>query len=118
MDEMSRTKSPLKTAYDRFMESEGIPIVEGWYVADVRETERCPWKRLGGKGAFIQLYGLEDITALYVVEISPGDALKTERHMYEEIYYILAGSGSTEVVAPDGKAQRLGGGREICLGFR
>ena len=69
MDEMSRTKSPLKTAYDRFMESEGIPIVEGWYVADVRETERRPWKRLGGKGAFIQLYGLEDITALYVVEI-------------------------------------------------
>ena len=50
MDEMSRTKSPLKTAYDRFMESEGIPIVEGWYVADVRETERRPWKRLGGKG--------------------------------------------------------------------
>ncbi len=59
MDNMSRTKSPLKTAYDRFMESEGIPVVEGWYVADVRETERSPWKRLGGKGAFIQLYGLE-----------------------------------------------------------
>ena len=53
MDDMSRTKSPLKTAYDRFMESEGIPVVEGWYVADVRETERSPWKRLGGKGAFI-----------------------------------------------------------------
>ena len=108
MDDMSRTKSPLKTAYDRFMKSEGIPIVEGWYVADVRETERRPWKRLGGNGAFIQLYGLEDITALYVVEISPGDALKTEHHMYEEIYYILAGSGSTEVVAPDGKTQRFG----------
>src|SRR5262245_28380652 len=108
MDDMSRTKSPLKTAYDRFMKSEGIPIVEGWYVADVRETERRPWKRLGGKGAFIQLYGLEDITALYVVEIPPGEALKTERHMYEEIYYILAGSGSTEVVAPDGTAQRFG----------
>jgi hypothetical protein len=72
MDDMSRSKSPLKTAYDRFMESEGIPIVEGWYVADVRETERRPWKRLGGKGAFIQLYGQEDITALYVVEILPG----------------------------------------------
>ena len=49
MDNMSRTKSPLKTAYDRFMESEGIPVVEGWYVADVRETERSPWKRLGGR---------------------------------------------------------------------
>jgi hypothetical protein len=52
MDDMIGTKSPLKTAYDRFMESEGIPIVEGWYVADVRETERRPWKRLGGKGAY------------------------------------------------------------------
>jgi hypothetical protein len=57
MDEMSRTKSPLKTAYDRFMESEGIPIVEGWYVADVRETERRPWKRLGGKGASFSSMG-------------------------------------------------------------
>ena len=38
--------------------------------------------------------------------------------MYEEIYYILAGLGSTEVVAADGKTQRLAGGREICLGFR
>ena len=72
MDDMSRTKSPLKTAYDRFVESEGIPIVEGWYVADVRETERRPWKRLGGKGAFIQLYGLEDITALYCGGDFPG----------------------------------------------
>jgi hypothetical protein len=88
MDEMSRTKSPLKTAYDRFMESEGIPIVEGWYVADVRETERRPWKRLGGKGAFIQLYGLEDITALYVVEIPPGDALKTERCTRKSITFL------------------------------
>jgi quercetin dioxygenase-like cupin family protein len=108
MDDMSRLKSPQKTAYDKFMESEGIPVVEGWYVADVRETERRPWQRLGGKGAFIQLYGQEDITALYVVEIAPGDALKSERHMYEEIYYILDGSGSTEVVAPGGKTQRFG----------
>src|SRR5919198_1558097 len=90
MIDMSRSKSPQKTAYDRFMEGEGIPIVEGWHVGDVRETERHPWKRLGGKGAFIQLCGQEDITALYVVEIPPGDALKSERHMYEEIYYVLA----------------------------
>ena len=52
MDDLSRFKSPLKTGYDRFMESENIPVVEGWYVADVRETERRPWKRLGGKGRF------------------------------------------------------------------
>jgi quercetin dioxygenase-like cupin family protein len=107
MVDMSRSKSPHKTGYDRFIESEGVPIVEGWYVADVRETERRPWKRLGGKGCFIQLYGQEDITALYVVEIPPGGALNTERHMYEEIYYVLAGTGSTEVSAPDGKAQRF-----------
>ena len=43
MDEMSETKSPLKTAYDRFMESEGIPIVEGWYVAGgARDQRRRP----------------------------------------------------------------------------
>ena len=52
-------------------------------------------KRPGRKGAFIRLYGLEGYLGYpYVVGEFPGEALKTERHMYEEIYYILAGSGS------------------------
>ena len=50
MDDMNRTKSPLKTAYDRFMETEGIPIVEGWYVADVRETAAPSLEATGRKG--------------------------------------------------------------------
>mgnify|MGYP003693768121 CR=1 FL=1 len=59
------------------------------------------------KGAFIQLLWAGGYHGSVRGGDSPGDALKTERHMHEEIYYILAGSGSTEIVAPDGKAQRF-----------
>ena len=47
---------------------------------------RAPWKRLGGKGTFIQLQGMDGVTAQYVVEIPPGGALDAERHLYERSF--------------------------------
>ena len=73
-----------KAAYDIYMDEQNIPVIEGWNVRDVRSIDLKPWRRLGGKGAFIQLYGQEYITGMYVVEIPPGGALNIEQHMYEE----------------------------------
>ena len=92
-----------KTTYDHFMEEQGIPVIQGWGVEDVTVVPRKPWKRLGGSGAFIQLYGQEDITAMYVVEIPPRSDLNLEKHMYEENYYVLEGRGTTEVHDFDNK---------------
>src|SRR6266850_1798760 len=36
-----------KTYYERFMEKEGIPVVEGFGVTDVRNIRLKSWKRLG-----------------------------------------------------------------------
>lgn len=105
MEGVSRFKFPRKSSYDRFMEEEGLPVVEGWSIYDVRNIERRPWKRLGGSGAFIQLYGQEDFTGLYVVEIPGRQAVNIERHMYEELYYIIEGKGATEVKTLDGRWQ-------------
>jgi len=97
-----------KTTYEVFMAEQEIPIVEGWGVYDVTEVDRKPWKRMGGLGTFIQLHGQEHITALYVIEIPPHSALNVEKHLYEETFRILEGSGSTEVWAPDGRSQQFG----------
>ena len=100
---ISRSEFRGRTAYDQFMAEQAIPIIEGWNIEDVREVERKPWKRMNAQGAFVQLWGQEDITAMYVLEIPPREAISVERHMYEETFLIISGAGSTEVKAPDGR---------------
>jgi len=46
--------TPAKTGYQRWMEQEGIPIVEGLAIEDVTDLALRPWKRLGGNGTYIQ----------------------------------------------------------------
>ena len=86
-----------KTTYGKWIKDEGTPMVHGHGIEDVREIPLGPWARMGGRGAYIQLYGMEGVTGMYVVEIPSGGALKPERHLYEEIICILSGDGATEV---------------------
>ena len=92
------SKRERLTAYEKWIATEGIPVVEGYGVTDVNQLELAEWSRAGGKGAYIQLTGLEGITGLYVGEIAPGSGLKPERHLYEEVICILSGTGETEVM--------------------
>ncbi len=79
------------------MEEEGLPIYRGMGVYDVRQLSLGPWKRLGGRGIFLQLDGCGGIRAMYVVEVPAGGVLNAERHMYNEFMYVVEGRGSTEV---------------------
>jgi len=85
------------TPYESFIEDEGVPIVRGLGVYDVRDMDLGPWKRTGGSGAYLELDGLGNRNGLYVIEIPPGGALEPEKHMYEEMYFVVEGRGSTEV---------------------
>lgn len=95
---VSMTARPEKTSYEEWMEGEGIPIVEAWGVEDVKTIERAAWPRTGGKGAFIKLKGMkEGGSGMYVMEIPPRKALEAERHLFEELIYILKGQGASEI---------------------
>jgi hypothetical protein len=83
--------------YDSFMEAEGIPVYRGIGVRRVQDLPLEPWKRLGGRGSYIQLYGTEGLWGCYVVEVPPGGALNVERHLYEKNVLVVEGRGSTEV---------------------
>jgi quercetin dioxygenase-like cupin family protein len=96
-----RAKGP----YERFMEEEGIPIYGGIGVYDTRQLQLGPWQRLGGRGAFLDLDGLEGVKGMFVVEVPAGGALNPERHMYDEFFLVIEGRGSTEVWR-EGRAQR------------
>ena len=97
-----RPRSP----YDVFMEEQGIPIYREIGVKRVQDLPRKPWKRMGGSGTFIQLLGTEGLWGCYVVEVPGAAALNAEKHLYEEMYLVVEGRGSTEVWA-DGNGKKL-----------
>ena len=47
--------------YDSFMEAEGVPVYRGIGVRRVQDLPLQPWKRLGGRGSYIQLFGTEGL---------------------------------------------------------
>lgn len=92
-----RTYVRAQNAYERFMAEQEIPIYRARGIYDVRELPTAPWQRMGGRGTFIQLDGTERIWGMYLVEIPSAGALNAERHIYEELFYVVEGRGSTEV---------------------
>lgn len=87
----------LESAYERFMAQEGIPIYRGIGARDVRELALAPWERMGAPGAFLQPDGTDGLSGHYIVEIPGREALKPEKHLYEELYLVIEGHGATEV---------------------
>ena len=85
------------TPYEQFMAEQEIPVhSEVIGVRDSRDLVRAPWKRMGGQGAFIYMRGTTG-RGMYVVEVPAAGELNAERHLYEELFYVVEGRGSTEV---------------------
>ncbi|MFC2072294.1 cupin domain-containing protein, partial [Chloroflexota bacterium] len=84
---------------EQWMVEEGIPIYKAAAgIEDIAELPRQPWARMGGKGTFIQLGGTKEAGKLmWVAEIPGGGALEPERHLYDELLYIMQGRGIAEV---------------------
>lgn len=91
-----------KTVYEEWVEAQGIPVVTGFNIPNLKRVALGPWERTGGLGAYIQLEGTEDVNDSYVCEIPPGKSLEPERHLYEEVILILSGRGATTVWYGDG----------------
>jgi quercetin dioxygenase-like cupin family protein len=101
----SATLEPLERfdAYQAWQQSEGVPSVTGFYVKDLNTLELAPWPRKGGRGAFVNLEGTGGVNDMHVVEIAPGGKSEPERHIYEEMVYVLSGRGSTQVWSEGGQ---------------
>ena len=96
-----------RTFYERFMAKEGVPVIEGYGVSDVREIAMSAWSRLGCDGAYLQFYGSDGSTGIHAGKIAPGATTLPERHLYEEIVYILAGEGTAEIQQRDRVPQTI-----------
>jgi mannose-6-phosphate isomerase-like protein (cupin superfamily) len=93
---MLQMENNLAPFYERWIREQGVPVIEG-YGVDVTDMALGDWPQKGGRGAFVQLRGMEGATAMEVVEIPPRKALEPDKHLYEKVFYVISGLGSTEV---------------------
>ncbi|KIF71210.1 ethanolamine ammonia lyase-activating protein [Streptomyces sp. AcH 505] len=93
------------TAYARWAGGQGIDIVPGFHIPDLRAVPLKPWPMTGGDGCFINHDDSDRSNDCYVSRIPPGGNLHRVRHLHEVMTYVLAGRGSTTVWGPDGAEQ-------------
>ncbi len=96
------TISQLST-YEKFLESEKIPVIKGFHIDNLNTVPVEPWERKGAFGTYIYLDGTGGVADCYVCEIPPSGSIKPQRHLIEEIIYILKGRGATTVWGDDGE---------------
>jgi mannose-6-phosphate isomerase-like protein (cupin superfamily) len=91
------------TPYELYMDEQGVPVYRGIFgVRDVRDLALGDWRRMGGRGAFIELEAIGGIQSFHVLEVPAGKTLNKEHHLFEEIVLVIEGSGTTEVWWTDG----------------
>jgi len=90
-----------KTFYQKYVESQGIPVHDGTFVEDIRSVDVGDWARIGGKGCFLQLDGTEGLDDCFIAEIPPGGELNPDRHLYEIMVYVIKGKGATTIWGPN-----------------
>lgn len=94
----------LMDPYEEWAKREGVPAHTGAAV-NLLKAEVKPWARFGVNGAFCHLDGGDDFLTVFLLELPPNSGSAPHQHVYEEVCYVLAGSGSTEFEAPDGHTQ-------------
>jgi len=93
----SKFATEKDSPYTRWVAAEGLEIVNGFHIKDLRALDLKPWARRGGKGIFINHDASRVSNDCYVCEIGEGSSLAPQRQLFEEMILILDGRGSTRV---------------------
>jgi mannose-6-phosphate isomerase-like protein (cupin superfamily) len=106
MDQHAPDGKYMIDSYGDWANGEGVPIVTA-AEADLLITAVAPWPRFGTKGAIVHLAGRGDFLTLFLFELAPGAKSAQQRHLYEEVFYVLSGRGVTVIDSADGRTSRL-----------
>ncbi len=86
-----------KTAYQKWVESQQIPIIREFYIEDLKKVELAPWDWKGVRGAYLNLIGTGESNDGYLCEIPPAKNVKPQRLLFEEMIFVVEGSGATVI---------------------
>jgi hypothetical protein len=104
MDTLEKQAVPMPIGVDSYLDwvkREGLRVHEG-IALNVFEVETSDWPRYGVKGAVLHFKGRGDFCSMFVHDIPAGRATAPVQHVYESLYYVLEGRGSTQLEFPDG----------------
>lgn len=87
----------VDTPYDAWASSQGIDVIRGYFLEDLYSLPLKWWDRMGGYGVFINLEGTGYLDDAYVCGIPARKSLNPQRHLFEELVYVLEGRGGTTV---------------------
>jgi mannose-6-phosphate isomerase-like protein (cupin superfamily) len=100
---MSESRYLVDTYLD-WVAAESIPVLQD-FGFNLLEVETAPWPRMGGtaRGAYCQVLGRGDFVNAYVCELPPSGQTDPQRHLFEEVVYVLSGRGSTTIRTDEGR---------------
>jgi mannose-6-phosphate isomerase-like protein (cupin superfamily) len=92
----------LLDPYLDWSKKEGPPIHEDFGV-DLLAAETGPWPRLGDgcKAAFVHLKGRGDWMTVFLLDLPAGGKSAPQQHLFDEVFYVISGSGSVVVEMPN-----------------
>src|SRR5258708_12280272 len=90
----------LLDPYLDWVKREGIPVTEDFGI-DLLQIPTAPWARMGVDGGVAHLKGRGDFIAMFVLDIAPGANTSPQKHLYEEVIYVLSGPASTLIETSD-----------------
>jgi len=99
--------------HDNFLDwcdKEPVPVHEDFGI-NLMKIDLAPWDRYGMDGAVCLLKGRDDFNSIFCFELPPGRSSNQMQHIYEEVVYIIEGSGSTTIETPDGQKHSFEWGR-------
>ncbi len=85
--------------YDRWIESQGIPVYREYHVDDIRALPLSAWDLRECDAAFLQLAGQEGVSAAVAIEIPPRATLPSFHMAIDEVAYVAQGRGLTNIWA-------------------
>jgi uncharacterized RmlC-like cupin family protein len=92
----------LRDPYLSFVEREAIPVTEDFGI-DLLQIPTKHWARMDVDGAVAHLKGRGDFISMFVLDIAPAGKTSPQKHLYEEVVYVLSGHGSTTIEIGEGK---------------
>jgi quercetin dioxygenase-like cupin family protein len=87
--------------YNDWTAREGLPIAEA-VALDLFSVPLGDWPRYGARGAIAHFTGRGDYCNMFVLELAPGTSTLPQQHLYEEVFFVLEGRGSTQLELRDG----------------
>lgn len=92
-----------RTPYERWVEvDQGLTLHRGYAAGPFGTAPVEHWALKGINAAFYDIIGGESLAGMYVGEIPPGESSTQVRQLFDEVIYVISGSGSTSMTTADG----------------